>query len=130
MDGAILLIESDLGDAFRLGRALDNAGFQTFPARTAANAAVLLRELHLTVDVLILDCSVPGAEDFITILRRSRKLLRVICLNEDATHKCSRATQAVCPKPTHLSELSIVKWAQEVGEMLLSTADLRSYWAM
>ena len=95
MDPAILLIERDLGYAFRIGRTLDHAGFQTFPARTVVDAATLLRELHLTVGVLMLDCALPGAGEFISALQSSRKTLQVICLNDGREHSCGSAAHGL-----------------------------------
>jgi DNA-binding response OmpR family regulator len=124
MDRAILLIERDLGHAFWLGRTLDHAGFQTFPARTVADAATLLRELHLTVDILMLDCLLPGAVEFVWTLRSSRKSLKVICLNGERDHRCRRGTSAFGRKPVDLSEHCRMEWAEELREMLSYAPDL------
>ena len=99
MDTSILLIDSDLGLLFWLGRILDHAGYQAFPARSVPDAVALLRELHLTVGVLILNCSLPEAEDLVPTLRRSYRFLKVICLNGDRHHRCISGTDAVCRKP-------------------------------
>jgi len=125
MDRAILLIERDLGHAFWLGRTLDHAGFQTFPARTVADAATLLRELHLTVEILMLDCLQPGAVEFVSTLRSSRKSLKVICLNGDSDHRCPRGTFAIGRKPVDLSQHFRMEWADELREMLSYTPDLQ-----
>jgi len=125
MDRTILLIERDLGHAFWLGRTLDHAGFQAFPARTIVDAATLLRELHLTVDILMLDCLLPGAWEFISTLRNSRKALKVICLNGDRDHRCGSGTHAVRTKPVEFSEHSGTEWAEELREMLLYAPDLQ-----
>lgn len=119
MDGAILLIDNDLGQAFRLGRALDHAGFHTFPARTITDAVDLLSRLHLTVDVLMLDCGTLGAEEFIGVLQSGRRVPRVICLNGDACHICVRGTDMVCRALADFSESSRAKWVREIHEMLL-----------
>ena len=125
MDRAILLIERDLGHAFWLGRTLDHAGFQTFPARTVVDAATLLRELHLTVDILMLDCLQPGAVEFVSTLRRSRKSLKVICLNGDREHECQRGALAFGRKPVDFSQHCGMEWADELREMLSYTSDLQ-----
>jgi DNA-binding response OmpR family regulator len=124
MDRTILLIERDLGYAFWLGRNLDHAGFQTFPARTVADAASLLRELHLTVDILMLDCQLPGAVEFVSTLRSSRRSFKMICLNGDLDHRCRRGTAAFCRKPVELREHRRTEWAEEFREMLLCAPDL------
>jgi hypothetical protein len=118
MDGAILLIDNDLGQAFRLGRALDHAGFQTFPARTIADAIDLLSRLHLTVDILLLDCNLLGAEEFIGVLQSGRRVPRVICLNRNV-HSCIRGADMASRAPADLSDDSIAQWVREIREMLL-----------
>jgi DNA-binding response OmpR family regulator len=122
MDGAILLIDRDLGLLFWLGRVLDHAGFQAFPARSVPDAVSLLAELHLTISVLILDCCLPGTEDLITTLRRSRKYLKVICLGGDEPHMCVRGIDAVCCRPDGFSERSKAKWVTAVREVLSAHA--------
>ena len=124
MDRAILLIERDLGHAFCLGRTLDHAGFQAFPARTVVDAATLLRELHLTVDILMLDCLLPGALEFISTLRSSRKSVKVICLNGDREHRCGRATHTFRRKPVAFTGHSGMEWAKDLREMLLYAPDI------
>jgi len=124
MDRAILIIERDLGHAFWLGRTLDHAGFQAFPARTVVDAATLLRELHLTVGILLLDCLQPGAVEFVSTLRSSRKSIKVICLNGDRDHRCRGGSGAFCRKPVDLSEHCRMAWAEELREMLSYAPDL------
>lgn len=122
MDGAILLIDRDLGLLFWLGHVLDHAGFQAFPARTVPDAASLLAELHLTIGVLILDCCLPGAEDLIVSMRRSRRFLKVICLGGDVPHICARGVDAVCSRPDGFTERSKAKWVKAVREVMSASA--------
>jgi ActR/RegA family two-component response regulator len=113
---AILLIDTDLGFLFWLGRALDRAGYQSFPARDVPNAIALLAELHLTVGLLILNCSLPGAEDFIADLLRSQSNIKVISLVE-YEQTFIPGIDAVCRKPSEISEQSkaeLVKFVQSV----------------
>jgi hypothetical protein len=93
---------------------LDHAGFQTFPARTVADAATLLRELHLTVGVLMLDCALPGAVEFISALQSSRRSLQVICLNEDREHSCGSAARGLRWNPPRFSEFLRMREALHV----------------
>jgi DNA-binding response OmpR family regulator len=122
MDGAILLIDQDLGLLFWLGRVLDHAGYQAFPARTVPDALALLGELHLTIGMLILDCSLPGAENLITALRKSRRFLRVVCLSADPHHTCVRGADVLCSKPVRFSERSKSKWLKAVFEALSASS--------
>lgn len=107
---------------FWLGHVLDHAGFQAFPAKSVPDAASLLAELHLTISVLIVDCCLPGAEDLITNLRRSKRFLKVICLGGDTPHTCARGVDAVCRRPDGFSERSKARWVRAVREVLSASA--------
>ena len=74
----ILLVDSDLGFTFWLGRALDSAGFEALPAKSIPDAMALIDEYHLAVDVLILDPALPGASRLVAFLRRYRQSIKVI----------------------------------------------------
>jgi hypothetical protein len=79
----ILLVDSDLGFIFWLGRALDGVGFEALPAKSTWDAMTLIDDYHLAVDVLIIDPSLPGASRLITYLRHSRKPVHVIAATAD-----------------------------------------------
>jgi DNA-binding response OmpR family regulator len=114
MSGIILLVDSDLGFLFWLGRVLDQAGYQAFPAKSVVDAVTLVGQLRLPVSVLILDCSLPDAESLITRMRRSRKFLKTICLGGDGRHVCSNVADAVCVRPVQFDEQSKAKWLHTV----------------
>jgi DNA-binding response OmpR family regulator len=118
MDGAILLIDRDLGLLFWLGHVMDQAGYQAFPARSVPDAVSLLGELHLNISVLILDCSLPGTEGLITALRRSKRFLKVVCMNGDGQHTCVKGIDALCPKPGGFSPPAVFKWVKALREAL------------
>jgi DNA-binding response OmpR family regulator len=77
---AVLVLDQDLGFAFWLGRALDQEGFQAFPARSVSNAVELLSTLHLTVSLVIIKHSLPCAEHFIAKLRSSPPGVKVVMI--------------------------------------------------
>jgi CheY-like chemotaxis protein len=79
----ILLVDSDLGFIFWLGRALDNVGFEALPAKSTWDAMALVEDYHLAVDVLIIDPSLPGASRLITLLRQSHRPVQVIAATAD-----------------------------------------------
>ena len=80
---AVLLIDSDLGFVFWLGRALDNAGYEAFPAKSISDALRLMAELHLSMSLVIVNHALPGAAEFIADLRNTQKLVKVMALIED-----------------------------------------------
>lgn len=76
----ILIIDSDLGSVFWLGHVLDEAGFESLPAKSLSDAASLLAELKIGVDLLIVRNSIPGAAAFADSLRWLQRHLKTIGL--------------------------------------------------
>jgi len=118
MRNAILLIDSDIGFLFWLGRLLDHAGYEAFPARSVPEAVALLRELHLTVSLLIFDCTLEGADDLVSGMRTRNRFLKTICLNGDGHMRCVVHTDAVCRKPGDIDEAAKSTWLQTVRSVL------------
>jgi CheY-like chemotaxis protein len=79
----ILIVDSDLGSVFWLGQALDLAGCESLPAKSLSDAKALLDELKVTVDLLIVRSSMPGAAAFAETLRRTQGRLKMIGLVGD-----------------------------------------------
>lgn len=119
MDRAILLIDTDLGFLFWLGQALDRAGYEAFPARGIPDAIALLAELHLTVGSIILNFSLPGAEDFIAGLRHSQNHLKVISLVEYEQQFVPPGIDAVFCKPSEINERSKAELVQMVQKVVM-----------
>jgi DNA-binding response OmpR family regulator len=97
----ILLVDSDLGFAFWLGHSLDQAGYDALPARSVADAMALLEELNVTVDLLVINASLPSADTFIASLReRSKSHLKVIAVfDNEADMRSFAGSDAELHKP-------------------------------
>jgi len=119
---AILLIDTNLGFLFWLGSLLDRAGYNAFPARSVPDAAELLRELHLKISLLILNCALPGADGFIESTRSTQKHLKVICLVEEEDRQAQPApgVDAVCAKPVEINARTEEQLLKLVHEVLLN----------
>jgi hypothetical protein len=126
MDPAILLIDSDLGFLFWLGHALDQAGYEAFPAKSVPDASTLVGELHRPVGLLILNCSSPAAEQFIATMRESNEFLKTICLDGEGHLSCISGIDAVCRKPVQFDEHSKAQWMHLV-RTVLATAPQRHF---
>src|SRR5689334_22613800 len=59
----IILVDSDLGFAFWLGRALDGDGYNAFPARSGSSALELLSSIDTVPSLIILGSIEPGSAD-------------------------------------------------------------------
>ncbi len=126
---AILLIDTDLGFLFWLGSALDHAGFQAFPARCVPDAINLLAELRLTVGALIVNLSLPNAEEFVARMRQSSKHLKIISLVEHEEFVPPTGIDGVCAKPAEVNDRSRAALVQTIHRILsphLAESDLRS----
>jgi DNA-binding response OmpR family regulator len=115
---AILLIDTDLGFLFWLGRMLDKGGYKAFPAKSVPDAVALLADLHLTVNLVILNWSLPGAEGLVAAMRQAWENLKVISLATDERAPVAAGADAVCCKPVELYERSRTMWLQAVREVL------------
>ena len=80
----ILIVDSDLGFVFWLGHTLDAAGYFSLPAKSIPDAVELLRLLNRTLDLLIVNCALFGAADFIGSLRRTQPNIKVLAACDPA----------------------------------------------
>ena len=82
MRTTVLIVDSDLGFVFWLGRTLDAAGYQTLPAKSIADATTLLEEITAKIDLLIINSSLSGAAEFVSTLLQSPRPLKVIAVSD------------------------------------------------
>lgn len=73
----ILILDNDLGFAFWLGQTLSAGNCEALPATNVPEATALIGHFRLTIDLVIMNPSVPGAADFTRTLRREQGHLRV-----------------------------------------------------
>jgi DNA-binding response OmpR family regulator len=120
MRKAIIIIDRDMGFLLWLGSGLDCAGFKAFPARSVRAATALIAALHLTINAVIMDCSLRGARGFIAQIRRSGgQSVKVISLVGRPTSRSQFEVDGVCAKPTDPDDRSQAKLIQTVHNILL-----------
>jgi ActR/RegA family two-component response regulator len=119
---AVLLIDCDLGFVFWLGRTLDRGGYEAFPAKSVPDALKLITELNLTVGLVVLNYSLPGAENLITTLRQSQKYSKIILLVDDAAEQVQLDADAKYRKPDGVDENSKAELLQTIGRVLAHRA--------
>ena len=114
----ILILDEDLRFAFWLSRLLDSAGYRAWPARSGADAAVLLGELGGRLDLLVINPHSRGAEDFVEGLRlqRSIKAVAVKMHNEEPSVLPEVDASLVKPKP--IDRLSALEWVDTIDRVL------------
>ena len=125
---AVLLLDNDLGFAFWLGRALDQEGFQAFPARSISNAIELLSTLHLSVGLVIIDQSLPCAEHFIAMLRSHPYPVKVVMIagpHEEVLK--AQGADLMWRKAEIRSESARAELVHQVKQLLMNSATAISH---
>jgi hypothetical protein len=117
----VLVIDSDLGFAFWLTKALDCAGYQAFPAKNLEDAATVLNEIPMNLGLLVLTGTPANADPFLARLRRQYRDLRVICLLEDdETVRPSFPVDSHFPKPTGRTGYDLAEILTVIDRMFAS----------
>jgi ActR/RegA family two-component response regulator len=114
----VLLIDSDLGFVFWLGRVLDRSGYEVFPAKSVSDALKLVGKLHLTVQLLITNASLPGVAPLIQVLRDTEDSLKVILLDESESGSMCMRADAHCRRPAHIDEDAAMGWLRVVQRVV------------
>ena len=83
MPKTVIIVDHDLGFAFWLGHALDQAGYNALPAINVVSAVNLLTELGGAVDLVVINAGVAEADSFIVNLRRVQPHSKVIAVVDD-----------------------------------------------
>jgi ActR/RegA family two-component response regulator len=112
----VLIIDPDLGFVFWLGQALSAAGYEAFPAKDISEAIALLAELHVQVDLLILNPSLAGAANLVAALRQSRADLKLLLL-AGAGDQQIPSPDAILPKPAQADDLASSVWLRCVERL-------------
>jgi len=120
----ILLVDSDLGFAFWLGHALDQAGFDALPARNTSDATALLSELKVAVDLIVIRASMPSAKSLAEDLRgQFGPHFKVLAVLERGTEEdVSGWADAKIPEPTVIDEASRIALVSTIRKMALDEA--------
>ncbi|HKE28100.1 MAG TPA: response regulator [Bryobacteraceae bacterium] len=108
----VLIIDSDLGFVFWLGRILQGAGCEVIPAKSSAEASVLLSELSTGVDLLIVDSRLAGVVAFADEQRRSRPKVKILVAISDKDTSAGQIQLAdvIARKPPHLDDTAASLW--------------------
>ena len=118
----ILLVDSDLGFIFWLGQALDAEGFRAVPALNIPAARELLERHKLSVDILVIDPSLPDAFLFISELRQSRPPLHIVATTSENWGPFPKFPKfdAIVPKPQRLSVTAVSQWLHVIQSLSLN----------
>jgi DNA-binding response OmpR family regulator len=116
----VLIIDSDLGFVFWLGKLLGDAGYQALPAKGVSEARALLGELNTEIDLLIVNPSLPGAPDFVSALRRSYPNSKVLTALGEKDQSADRVqiSDVTARKPLVQDPGASTLWLRMVGHVL------------
>ena len=114
----VLIADNDLGFVFWLGRALGASGYQSLPAKNMTHAAQWARQN--VVSLLIVSPEMPGAADFVRMLRRSQGHLTVISLRGDGIAPQLEGVLASASRPERLDDASLRYWLDLVRTAVAS----------
>lgn len=119
----VVIVDHDLGFVFWLGHMLDSRGHSALPARTVADAALLIMQLDLKIDVLVINLSLPGAVEFVNAMHRTRRQVTVIGIIENAQPATTiPGVNALHPKPRTIDLSSKMGWINCVEGLLMREA--------
>jgi DNA-binding response OmpR family regulator len=110
----VLVVDHDLGFVFWLGQLLDRVGNEAIPAKSVPDAFSLLSTFKPSVDVLVVNPSLPSAADLVAALRHSQEHLSVIGLLESPEAPSDRlwGFDSVCQRPVMVDEITQFEWLQ------------------
>jgi hypothetical protein len=75
-----LILDGDLGFVLALSHELSNRHVAAFPVRTASEGRSMLTRFRLRPDVLVVDCSYPGACSFAEGIAKECPELKIIAI--------------------------------------------------
>jgi hypothetical protein len=115
----ILIVENDLGFVWWLGQILTEVGCQAEPALRCGDAALLVEELNLGVDIVIANPGLPGASAMIRALVRSRPSLKVVLLRNPGAEIISGIrADVILERPSGVEALSRSEWRRRLRSVL------------
>ena len=114
----MLIVDDDLGFVFWLGHTLDNLGHCALPAKTVQDAALLIMQFDLQIDVLVIDVALPGASDFTAAIHRTNSRVKVIGIVDDQSPARIPGVSVAHPKPACIDASARFDWIDCVEGVL------------
>jgi DNA-binding response OmpR family regulator len=113
----VLILDEDLSYVFWLGRVLIDAGYQAWPARSGSDAAFLIKELGIQLDLLIVNLSACGAVAFLDNQRRQTSF-KIIVIQTEEESAIAEGVDATLFKAGPPDELSRIEWMTVIERVL------------
>jgi hypothetical protein len=124
----VLIIDGDLGFVFWLGHLLDAEAYSALPARAVPDAALLVMQLDLIVDVLVINLALAGADEFIAAMHRRKEGVKVIGIQKNPlTAMDIPGVNAIYhPSPNILDHMAKAEWLKCIEQVLSNSVQSTS----
>jgi DNA-binding NtrC family response regulator len=97
----VLIVDQDLGFVCWLGEILSEVGYQAVSALDRKSAMALLEELNQTVNLVIVNPTLPGVIELTRVLSRRDPSLKIIALGNPGTNMAGGLhAQATLERPS------------------------------
>jgi hypothetical protein len=116
----VLIIGADLAMVFWVGRTLDEAGYDAYPARSVEAAQETLSEFHLSPDLVIVAGTLEGVAALVAGLRQANEGLRVLALDSGKGRHAE--ADGVHPSPNRGNEEARAELLQTVSAVFAGNA--------
>ena len=114
----VLIVDEDLWFVFWLGRLLKDAGYDVWPARSGADAAILMKELGAGLDLLVINPNSCGAAAFFEDQRRQTGFKTIAIQAQDEESAVIDGVDAALVKPQRPDEVSKLEWISVIESVL------------
>jgi len=93
--------------------------YYAVPAKSVPDAALLIMQLDLKVDLLMINLELSGGADFISALHRSRQDIRVIGIVEDPLRPVNiLGVEGTRRRPTFIDEAVQIEWMEWIEQLM------------
>jgi|SRR5215472_7581903 len=116
----VLMLDGDVGFMFALSQELTARDISAYPASTVREARSMLRRFKLAPDVLIIDCSVPGACSFAEGMAEQLRSLGILGIVSDGyqCEQCAELLARTLSKPDDTSPDRVLFCADMIHQLL------------
>jgi hypothetical protein len=101
----VLMLDGDVGFMLALSQELTARYISSYPACTVREARSMLRRFRLAPDVLVIDCTVPGACSFAEGMAEKRRSLGILGI-VSAGHQCEECAELLAKTLSKMDDTS------------------------
>jgi DNA-binding response OmpR family regulator len=124
----VLILDQDLGFVFWLGEIFHEAGCRVVPALDSEHAISITETFTLTIDVAVMNPTLPGVAAVLSALARRGRAAKVVAIRDEKIDAVG-TTQAdfVLKRPVGFEEVSKAHWLERIQEILRDVSGQRDW---